>query len=127
MLKLLLHIILSIALLTQQLQMAVVCVVFKMEQNYLIQNTCINRSNPKSKCKAHCQLSKRMGEQEKQEQENKILLKEETEFVARFEKLSLKVAELKEKKNVWRKVSDEKLLSGVLNERIQPPENLCLS
>jgi hypothetical protein len=127
MLKLLFHITLVLALLTQQLQMAVVCVAFKMEQKYLTQTACINRSNPNSKCKAHCQLSKRMGEQEKQEQQNKILLKDETDFVARFEKLSLKVLELKKKKNVWRKMSDEKLLTGVLNERIQPPENLCLS
>jgi hypothetical protein len=124
MLKLLLHTILVLALLTQQLQMAVVCVAFKMEQTYLIKTACINRNNPNSKCKAHCQLSKRIGEKEKQEQENKILLKDETEFVARFETLSLKVAELREKKNVWRKVNDEKLLTGTLNEKIQPPEKL---
>jgi hypothetical protein len=127
MLKLLVHTSLALALLTQQLQMAVVCVAFKMEQNYLIQNSCINRSNPNSKCKAHCQLSKRMGEQEKQEQENKILLKEESEFVARVEKVSLNVLELMEKKNVWIKVKDEKLRTGVFCKLIQPPENLRLS
>lgn len=86
MLRLLLHLILFTALLTQQLQMVVVCAVFKAQQSYLIKNECVNRNNPHNECKAHCQLSKRMNEQEEQKSSSEISFKESEEFVAQFHK-----------------------------------------
>lgn len=123
MFKALLHITLITALFIQQLQMAVICVVFKAQQSYLIKNECVNRNNPRSKCKAHCQLSKRINEQEKQETENKIPFKEQSEFVARFEKPSIKIFQLSISKPVWEKQADEILSIGFHCQPFQPPES----
>ena len=122
MLKLLLHIALITALLTQQLQMVVVCAVFKAQQSYLSKNVCVNRDNPNSKCSAHCQLVKRMNEKEKQESENKIPLKEEIEFIEQFEKPSLKIFRLCIPKINYKKQADETLSSGFHCQPFQPPE-----
>ncbi len=121
MLKLLLHITLAVALLTQQVGMLVVCVAFKMEQNHLIQTACINRDNPNSKCKAHCQLSKRIDEQERQEQQNRIPLKEQTEYTAHFEAFSMKALRPEPEQRIWRKGNDERLLDCIAPALIQPP------
>ncbi len=123
MLKSLLHIALISALFTQQLQVVVVCAVFKAQQSYLSKNVCINRTAPNNKCHAHCQLVKRINEQEKQESENKIPLKEQSEFVARFEKPSLNIFRLKIQQPIWKKQANEKLSIGFQCQPYLPPES----
>lgn len=122
MFKLLLHITVIVAMLTQQLQMVVVCVVFKAEQTYLAKNVCVNRSKPNSTCKAHCQLTKRIHEQGKQESENKISLKEQTEFVAGFEKPRLTGKYFCETRSAWSNCLFQNILQGFCQIPSQPPE-----
>lgn len=123
MLKALLHITLITALFMQQLQMVVVCAVFKAQQSYLTKNECVNRNNPHNECKAHCQLSKRISEQEKKESTNEIPFKEQTEFVAGFEKTTLKKFQANIPKQVWKMQSDEKFAVGFHRLHFQPPES----
>ena len=127
MLKLFLHIAVIIALLTQQLQMVVVCAVFKAQQSYLSKNVCINRNNPKSKCKAHCQLVKRINEQEKQESENRMPFKEQTEFTAHFERPALKSKYFSDARIVWMSHWSKEILSGFCECYYPPPEQVSLS
>lgn len=116
------YIFLTCVMLLQQLQMVVVCTIFLSQQEYLIKYSCVNRHNPHSKCWAHCQLSKRITEQEKNQQQSKILLKEESEFYVWFRRIwefAFTIEDLKPDLSLY---VVTKLSSGCSFENFQPPE-----
>lgn len=43
---------------------------FYLNQAYIAKNLCINRSNPQMHCNGHCQMKKKLREEDKQNQEN---------------------------------------------------------
>lgn len=122
MLKTFVHITLITALFMQQLQMVVVCAVFKAQQSYLTKNECVNRNSPHNQCKAHCQLSKRISEQEKKESTNQIPFKEQTEFVAGFHKPVVSIKLFSETGLTWAHCIPIKILSGFSEYCYPPPE-----
>ena len=43
---------------------------FYINQEFIAKNLCINRNNPGMKCNGHCQLKRKLSEEEKKEQES---------------------------------------------------------
>jgi hypothetical protein len=43
---------------------------FYLNQSYIAKNLCINRNNPQMHCNGHCQMKKKLSEEDKQNQEN---------------------------------------------------------
>lgn len=117
-----LHISIIASLLFQQCQLAAVCILFKVKQPYLTRNVCLDRNNPYSECKAHCQLVKRINEQENQENNSKIFFKEQAEFVAHLKRPTLKPKYFFDTRFVWENHQYEEILSGFCVCFYPPPD-----
>jgi hypothetical protein len=48
----------------------VVTAAFYINQSYIAQNLCENRDKPQLQCNGHCQLSKKLKDEQRKEQEN---------------------------------------------------------
>ncbi len=59
-----------IAFATQTFGQAITVANFYLNQNYIAKNLCINRDKPQMKCCGKCQLSKKLNQQEKQDQQS---------------------------------------------------------
>ena len=64
---------------------------YQINQDYIASVLCINKSKPGSSCKGKCYLSKKMKEQEKQEQSIPSVLKGLDEVVLYFSQFDLSI------------------------------------
>ena len=69
MLKQLIAFLLLIAFATQTFGQAITVANFYINQNYIAKNLCENRDKPQLKCCGKCQLSKKLKQEEKQDQQ----------------------------------------------------------
>ena len=101
---------LSIITLSGIFQNAVIFSVFKIKQNYIANNLCINKDAPESTCKGACFLNEKIEENNQKERENPLPVHENKQtieyYCSAIEKLDLRPyttkKPLKKAKNVFR-------------------------
>lgn len=70
MLKQLIAFLLLTAFATQTFGQAITVANFYINQNYIAKKLCVNKDKPQMKCCGKCQLSKKLKQEEKQDQQN---------------------------------------------------------
>ena len=71
--KLGLIILMTVALMINALSFVFIYASFKIHQDYIAANLCVKKEEPVNTCQGHCQLKKKMVEQESQEKESPLI------------------------------------------------------
>ncbi len=66
-------ILMIISLMVHALTFPLIYISFKIQQEYVVANLCVQRNEPVNTCQGHCQLSNKMQDHEKQKKDNPLM------------------------------------------------------
>ena len=61
------------ALMVHALSFAIIYLSFKIHQDYIVANLCVQKDAPDNTCQGHCQLEDKMQDHEKRQQDNPLI------------------------------------------------------